>query len=389
MTTAVIGGTRSSRLFGAILLISGTAIGAAMLALPVSTGRAGLVASLAVMACVWLYLVLAALYLLEVAFSMPNANILTMVEKSFGKPGKVIGCSAYLFLLYALNTAYLFGITHVLRSVFHVNQALLCVPLLGLFWLLLKKGVGSIDSINRLFMIGFGATWLLLLLFAMPQVSFSNMGHFDAAYIIPSFAIMLCAFGYHIVIPSLISYLEHDVKQIQKAIWIGSVIPLVVYSIWQIVALGTITDSTVLHAAFAEGLNSAELLAQSCESTLISSVNTSFAFFAMITSFFGVSMALWDFLKDGCKGLSDTSIFAISFALPVYFALQNEQVFLKALEYAGAYGVVILLALLPALMVWKKRYVDRRQSAYKAPGGKALLIVFMAISVSLIVVQLV
>lgn len=375
-----------NRLFGAVLLISGTAIGAAMLALPVSTGRAGLIPSLMVMSGIWLFLVLAAFYLVELTLSMPkNVNLLSMAEKTLGFGGKVVSAGAYLFLLYALNTAYLFGMTSIMQDLFQLPRIFCMLPLLVLFWLLLKRGVSFIDQINRLFMIGFGASFLLLL--CQGACYCSKICLFsDRSYVISSFAIVLCAFGYHIVIPSVVGYLEYNVDQIKKAIWIGSLIPLIVYAIWQITSLN-MADQASLHAAFNQGLNSAQMLAKASNSRFISGIDQGFAFFAMITSFFGVSMALFDFLKDGFKTHSNSFLFSVSFIPSMYFALQNEHIFLKALEYAGAYGVVILLALLPAIMVWKKRYVLKSRSSYMVPGGKLLLATFMGLSIALILLQ--
>lgn len=394
MTEAIVSQKPVGRLVGACLLISGTAIGAAMLALPVSTGRAGLVPSLMTMGGVWLYLVLAAFYLLEMCLSMPReANLISMAEKTLGRPGKWITWAAYLFLLYALNTAYLFGMTTILGPIMQLDRWQTSIPLIFLFWALLRKGMRFIDGINRIGMVGFLAAFVLLVLCAIPHVSVPSVTCYNLSAVIPSFGVVLCAFGYHIVIPSLVSYLDRDVVQCKKAIWIGSGIAFVVYALWQFISLAVISDPAVLEAAYQHGSNSVQLISQASNSRLISSVDTSFAFFAMITSFFGVSVALVDFLKDGCRKKNMTSkmleatVFAVGFLPPLYFALGYERIFLVALDFAGAYGVVVLLALVPACMVYSKRYIARESSGYQVCGSKALLVFFMAVSVALLLLQ--
>lgn len=385
----------SGRLFGACLLIAGTAIGAAMLALPVSTGRAGLLLSLLVMVGVWLYLLYAACCLLEVSLSMPKgANLVTMAEETLGKTGKYTTWTAFLFLLYALNTAYLFGMTAIVHALTGVDKGLCAGALVALFYAIFRKGMSYIDSINRLFMAGFALTFVLLVTCAAPYVTGAIVVKANWHYALSSLGIILCAFGYHIVIPSLVSYLDRDVRQIKKAICIGSAIPLLIYALWQIVSLGVVSDTQVMCEAYSAGLNSAQLIAKVSGSAFIARLDTSFACFAMITSFFGVSAALLDFLRDGLSGKIvagkrlQALIFAVGFIPPLFFSLKDERVFLLALEYAGAYGVVILLALLPACMVWSKRYVQKRASNYEVTGKKPLLIFFMAISLSLILIQL-
>ncbi len=390
----------SGRLFGAILLISGTAIGAAMLALPVSTGRAGLMPSLLVMGASWLYLLYAAFCLLEVQLSMPKeSNLITMAEYTLGPIGKIFSWVSYLFLLYALNTAYLSGVSTLFQDVLQtvtqvkISSWICMVPILAIFAFFLRKGASVVDFFNRLFMLGLALTFTFLLFFALPYVSKANMSHVDWQYAAPSIAVCLCAFGYHIVIPSVVTYLDRDVRLLKRSIVIGSAIPLVGYTIWQVVSLGMVQHPEEIHAAYSEGINSAELLANMTKNTAISSLQHSFSFFVMITSFLGVSLSLFDFLKDGLQKkatqVSRRMIFLIAFIPPVFFALYNKNIFLTALEYAGAYGVVILLALIPACMVWQKRYSLQLSSPYKAPGGKISLITFMAISICLILMQIV
>ncbi len=387
----------NNRLFGAILLIAGTATGAAMLALPVSTGRAGLFPSLLAMGCIWLYLSYAALCVLEVAISLPkDSNLVTMAEHTLGRWGKLISGISYLFLLYALNTAYIAGTTALFQDLFEdvlgvrLLQIVCAIPLLIVFSLLLRRGVKAVDAINRIFMLGLVASFGVLLVVSLPHIELANLSHARWQYVLPSLSIVLTAFGYHVVIPSLASYLHDDIKKLEKAIWIGSAIPFIGYCIWQVATLGIVPLSGI-EMAYQQGMSGAEILAEISHSSWVTGVDTAFAFFAIITSFLGVSMSLMDFLADGLKNkaVSRTKwlLFVIAFLPPLYFALSYKRAFLSALEYAGAYGVVVLLAIIPALMTWRKRYTLRMGGKIIAPGGKGALVLFMAISVFFILVE--
>lgn len=389
-----------NRLLGASLLIAGTATGAAMLALPVSTGRAGFIPSLFVMCFVWAYLTYAAFCILEVAISLPkDSNLISMADHTLGRVGKLFAWISYLFLLYALNTAYIAGSTALFQDVIvqltgkEISLTLCAIPLLALFWLLLRGGHKTADAINRLFMFGLIASFAVLLLFALPHIQASNLTVCNLGFVLPSISVVLTAFGYHVVIPSLVSYLHGDVAKLKKAIWIGSAVPLMGYILWQLATLGIVpaTGNLSLETAFHEGMSGAELLAMVSTNPAVIGTNDSFAFFAIITSFLGVSLSLFDFLVDGLKQNAKSKrikvIFLLAILPPLVFALSYKRAFLSALEYAGAYGVVILLALIPALMCWRKRYSLKLEGREIAPGGKAALVGFMIISVCFILVE--
>lgn len=371
-----------------------------MLALPVSTGRSGLFPSLLTMLFVWLYLSYAALCTLEMAISLPkDSNIITMAEHTLGKWGKWISGFFYLFLLYALNTAYISGtcalVQDLVEQLFTYRPTLLvcAIPLLFFFAWILRRGVKAIDALNRLFMGGLLVSFLLLFGLSLSHLKASYLAEVRWEYVLPSLSIVLTAFGYHVVIPSLASYLHDDIHKLKKAIWIGSAIPLLGYSFWQVAVLGIVPMDGPLSIQYAyeHGMSGAEILEELSQNSWITGIGTGFAFFAIITSFLGVSMSLFDFLTDGLKkrayGQLKWKIFILALLPPLYFALTYKRAFLTALEYAGAYGVVMLLAVIPALMTWRKRYVLNLPGQEIAPGGKLALCLFMAISLCFIILE--
>jgi len=72
---------QNNRVFGAILLITGTCIGAGMLALPVSTAQYGLLPSALLFVSCWLTMTFAALLILEVNLWLPHdSNMISMAH---------------------------------------------------------------------------------------------------------------------------------------------------------------------------------------------------------------------------------------------------------------------------------------------------------------------
>jgi tyrosine-specific transport protein len=390
----------SSRLIGAILLIAGTTIGAGMLALPVATGRAGFFPSIIEMTLCWLFLVFSALCLLEVNLTLQHkGNLISMATETLGIPGKIISWGAYLFLLYALNTAYIAETTSIFQKALEaisgvsVAKILCALPLLGAFGLLLRHGMHIVDEINRFLMAGLIFSFIFLLCFAFPYVHRDYFLGASLSHIPSSLSLIFTAFGFHIIIPSLVSYLHSSVRELKAAIWIGSFIPLVVYILWQVAVVGSVPlhGAVSLESAYAQGKSGAEMLFIISSSPFLGICAQAFAFFAIITSFLGVSISLFDFLADGLKiekrKEGKWQLFFFTFVPPLYFSFSYPRAFFSALEYAGAFGVVLLLALIPALMVWRKRYALGIPSPYQVPCGKFGLIIFILLAIGAVVLE--
>lgn len=89
---------QSSRVFGGILLVSGTTIGAGMLALPVCTGLAGFFPSLVLFILYWIFMTYTAFLFLEVNLWMGrSANIISMAKRTLGRWAQIASWIVYLF----------------------------------------------------------------------------------------------------------------------------------------------------------------------------------------------------------------------------------------------------------------------------------------------------
>lgn len=386
-----------NRLLGGVLLVSGTAIGAGMLALPVVTGLAGFVPALALFVLYWLFMTFTALLILEVTLWMgEHANLVTMARKTLGKGGAVCGWIVYLFLLYTLTTAYIAGSGPIIMDFVYALTGWQMpvwsssLPLLVIFGFFVYKGTKSVDYVNRILMFGLIITYCVIVVFLSPHVKPELLEHANWNYLWVSVSIVSTSFGFHIIIPTLSDYLKRDQKQLKKVILIGGFIPLLVYAVWEFLTLGIVPldGNQGLIQGFQEGLDGATILSNRLGHTKISLIARCFSFFAIITSFLGVSLSLSDFLADGLKIKKTVKgkmlLYILTFIPPLLFTLADPRAFLNALEYAGAFGVVLLLAILPILMVWSGRYIQKRESKYRAPGGKPALI--FAFIISLIVV---
>lgn len=394
----------TSRLLGGTLVVSGTTIGAAMLALPVSTGMAGFFPATLLLFLMWTLMTYTAFLVLEVSLWMPkDANMVTMAESTLGTVGKFFAWSCYLFLLYALTTAYLAGGGPIVLDAvaaltgFKLPSILAPFPWLLLFFLSVYQGHTYVDRMNRLLMLGMCISYAILMALVAPYGSLKALEHVHLPSLWIGVPIVATAFGFHIVIPSLATYLGHNRRALVYVIAIGSVIPLLIYISWLMLTLGVLPleGPTGIIEGYKSGSNGANLLSLYLDSPWIDFTAYAFLFFAIVTSFLGVTMSLWDFLRDGLSlsresSASRVGLLLLTFGPPLVVYSINPHIFISALDYAGTFGVVTLLGLLPPLMVYAGRYYKRFSSdAFEVPGGKLGLVIAAAISLFFLLSELV
>lgn len=390
-----------NKTIGGILLVSGTTIGAGMLALPPVTGLAGFYPSLIVFFLYWAYFAFTALLMLEAVLWMGSGtNLITMARRILGGWGVALSWTTYLFLLYSLTTAYLAGGSRIFISFCEAATGFVppdwagALPLLLVFGFFVYRGALVVDIANRALMFGLVVTYCLAVGFLAPHVEARLLEHVDLRYLMVSNAVIATSFGFHIIIPSLANYMKGDVKGLRKAIIIGSLLPLLVYIVWEWAALGVIPveGENGLVTGYSKDANGALLLTALFGSHWLSMVLRFFAFFAIVTSFLGVSLSLRDFLADGFKiekrGFGRLKLYCLTFLPAFFFMWANPRAFLSALEYAGAFGVMILLGFLPALMVWKGRSIEEFPKPYRAPGGKWSLFIVMGIASVIVLLEI-
>lgn len=384
------------KLLGSILLIVGTSIGAGMLALPIATAQLGFVGSVILLFCCWFIMTAGALLILEVNLWLPqNSNLISMAKATIGPIGQIIAWITYLLLLYSLLCAYIAGGSDLFHNLLihggmNIPSWLTAVLFVCLFGVVVYLGIHAVDYTNRgLMFVKLGAYTMLIFL-ASPFISSDLLFQVHPKTLTSATAIMvtITSFGYAAIVPSLRIYFAGNIRKLKIAIFIGSIIPLICYIIWDAAIMGIIPI---------QGENSLIAIMQSTNSTsdLVNTLNITvhdasvtlfvklFTSICVVTSFLGVALCLTDFLADGLqvekKGRMKLMLHLMTFLLPLGIVLFFPNVFINALAYAGVY-CVILLILLPAWMAWQGRYHRNiARGGYKVYGGKpflASLIVF-------------
>ncbi|HEV8051319.1 MAG TPA: aromatic amino acid transport family protein [Parachlamydiaceae bacterium] len=392
---------KSGSLFGAILLIAGCCIGAGMLGLPVISAVAGFKPSLAMFLLSWVFMTTTALLLLEVnLWFSDEVSIISMADRTLWVTGKIIGWLCFVFLFYALGVAYIAGsgelIAGFIQSLtgFDMPQWAGSLIVCAIFGIFVYLGTRAVDLFNRVLMTGLVLTYILLVVLGSPYVEVENLRFQNwsaAALVLP---VMIISFGFHNLVPSLTTYLNGDVKRLRLAIICGSCLALSVYLVWEWLILGLVpvNEEGGFLQVIDEGSMATELLKNAVGALWIVDVAQYFAFFAILTSFLGNSLSFVDFLSDGLKIKKDVlgkiGLCLLVIVPPYLLSLLYPRIFLSALNYAGAFGAVILFGIMPALMVWAGRYHKGLGTKPIVPGGKLVLLGIIVFAVWIMSMQL-
>lgn len=382
---------------GGILLVAGTTIGVGLLALPVTTAFMGFFPSLILLVVCWLFMLVTALFFIDVNCSIPGEiNLITMASRTTGTWGKIVSWIVYLLLLYSLIAAYIAASSPLFVEAFaYISNGVVmpgwvshfCLPVI--FGSFIYLGTAGVDLINRLLMIGLIVAYLLLVVFLPSHVHVTLLSHVDWSPFVIAFPVVLTAFGYHIIIPSLTNYLNHDKKHLIATIVVGSLIALAINILWQVLVLGSVPleGANGLYQAWKQGISAAGPLSVVVESPLIGIGAYFFSFFAIITSFLGVALSLADFLCDGLKIKKTWEgrllAMLLTFIPPIVFVFSYQRGFIIALEYAGAF-VAILLVFIPAAMAWTLK----KPRFYRSVLGKVFLSSVMLFAVFVVVINI-
>ena len=377
---------KQGSLFKGSLLVAGTSIGGGMLALPVATSLGGFIPALLIYFLCWAFMASTGLLFLEVSTWMKGeSNIITMAQTTLGRPGKWAAWVIYLFLFYCLTLAYVVGCGNLVSQLMPDFVSLHYGPLIFvlLFGPFVYAGAHVVGRLNVLLMLGLGVFYIAFVVLGFSHVNAEHLIYRNWSLSILGLPIAFTAFAYQGIIPTLVGYMDEDIRQTRLAILIGSFIPLITYIIWQWLIQGIVP--TFGPGGLVETLNNGDNavvpLKNFLDTSSVYMIGQCFAFFALVTSFFGVTLGLLDFLADGLHLKKDAwnklGLCLIIFIPPLLISYSHPHVFLEALDYAGGYGCALLLGLLPLLMVWVGRYTKNFKGSYSFPGGKIVLLLLL------------
>lgn len=331
-----------------------------------------------------------ALLLLEVSLWMEEGvHVITMSSRLLGPVGKWVSWILYLFICYASLVAYTAGggvqIVNSLYSFFDItlSKELGCLIFMILFGSVIYLGSIFVGRVNAILFIAMVAAYIALVGMGVDEVKpdLLTTSNWKVAWL--ALPLLLTSFSFQTMVPSLTPYLHRHAASLRKAIVWGTSIALLVYVIWQALILGIVPvqGEEGLLDALIKGEPATSFLRTHVHGPYIASIAEYFAFFALVTSFLGIALGLFDFLSDGLhikeRGWGQV-LLAILVVVPTYlFAAYYDRAFLIALDLTGGFGDAILNGIIPCLMVWMGRYKLGYKGIEMVAGGKKALLVIL------------
>jgi tyrosine-specific transport protein len=380
---------------GGMLLIAGSCIGAGMLALPIATGVAGFIPSFFSFLIAWGFMTLTGLLLVEVISSFKErVNIGSMVERALGPAGRLLSWILYLFLFYSLLVAYISGSGSLAFTTFALPKWLGSSIFTIGFGILAYQGTRTVDHWNRLFMFGKITTYVGMISLGFQYIQPHLLVQSDPLFAFFSLPVLVIAFGYHNMIPTLMSYMNNDAKKVRRTILAGSFFALVVYLIWDGVVLGIvpIEGKWGIIESLKQGRQASDAVAGILGLSWVTTFAEALALFALLSSFLAQTLALIHFLADALKVKKEKQetipLCLLALVPPLILGIIYPDIFIHALNFAGGICAVTLFGVLPVIMVWKARYRDGIQGTYQLFGGKKILVVIFVVAICIFLFEI-
>ena len=400
-----LGYLMKNKILGSALMIAGTTIGAGMLAMPLTSAGIGFGATLLLLFGLWLLLTYTGLLFMEVyqTAKRPDVGVATLAEQYFGMPGRIAATASLLILLYALLAAYITGggslLSGLLADVFDSEtlsesgrlqlSVIFFTIMLGAFVII---GIKGVDGLTRLLFIGKISAFIFVLLMLIPNVQLKNLVEtpIDNRLIVAAVPIFFTSFGFHVIMASINTYLDADIRRIRIAILIGTAIPLTAYVLWKLATHGVLSQGEFVQILQSDpSLNGlVNATRQITGSVFLGEIVRLFSGLALITSFLGVALGIVECVGDLLKRVrlpaSRPLLAILTFVPPLIFALFYPNGFIAALGYAGLlfafYGLI-----LPIGMAWRARRLHP-DLPYRVAGGNTALIISLIMGIIIMVI---
>lgn len=337
-----------------------------MLGIPLLTAKAGFLPAMGITIVAWAIMLWTGLLYLEATLWMPvGSNLLSMSKRFLGEKGRWFSGTMFLFLYYCLLVAYFAGGAPMVGDVLskalgiHLSGVALYALFGGFFALIVALGAKWIDRTNMILTVGLILSYIFLICLGAPQVNSSYLKGDEWPVAVYALPVLFSAFGYHNIIPSLVTYFGKEKKALKLSIILGTVLALFIYLIWQWLVIGIVPMDKIAEA-LKEGKPVTAALQHATGKVWIFLIGQAFAFFALTTSLIGVAFSVVDFLADGMKinrhGWRRFVLSAMTFFPPFVMVTLYPTIFDKALGIAGGIGEAILNGLIPVAFVWVGRY---------------------------------
>jgi len=401
---------KNPSVFSGASIIACVCIGAGMLGLPTAGAGSWTIWSSIVLVTTMLVMTASGCLLLETYKSYPfRSSFSTVTRDLLGtKIATLNNCAVYFvgaILLYAYTTSS--GL--IIEQYTPINASFGSILFVLLFSAVVWHSTQLVSKISIVLLIFMAFSFIFSILGLMKTINPTNLlGDFQfssGVYIFSMLPIALTSFGFHHTVSSIRDYYVDDFRA-EKAIVYGALFSLFIYLIWQISVYGNLTQSSFLQViAFGGNVDALmTLMDQNLGHQTLSTLINAFSSAAILSSFIGVGLGVFDFLADAFSFESNRSgrlkTWALTFLPPLLFSYFFPYGFLSSIGYASFFAA-IWACIIPALLVRKIRlkepycafpeetyHVSWKPSSYTTPGGDFTLIIVFLFGLTIILISL-
>lgn len=348
------------KLINSIFLISGTAIGAGLIALPlVAINIGSIVFSLVIFFMAFLAYQ-TSLMIIDLNIKRNTSySVMELSRLLSGNTAFTITSLSFCVLSFSLLTVYFSGVASSLCSFFNFNYNLIVI-ISGILLLgILSLNVKSFSKLNSI---------LVLILLSFIIISILKIKVFNSLFDlisltkpaeIPNFIpIIFTSFGVQNICHYVCDYLENGRKKIKLAFIVGIMIPAIIYIVWISCVFQNIrfTNFIFFQKLQNHGVSVGELINFLCKSSgsfymeIILKVLT---LFAIITSALGIALGLKKPMKEMLRKSKNLSDLFICFT-PVLFAIFVPDAFINILSFGGMIATIFVIFIPYFLMLKSK-----------------------------------
>ncbi|MCH9299190.1 low affinity tryptophan permease TnaB [Pantoea allii] len=390
--------------FWGVMVIAGTVIGGGMFALPVDLAGAWFFWGAFILIIAWFSMLHSGLLLLEANLNYPvGSSFNTLTKDLLGKTWNIISGITVAFVLYILTYAYISANGAIISETLSMHSSInIKSEWIGLGTAVFVACVLWISSLaaSRItslflgikilaFVIVFGSLFFKVDISLLRDVRGISENNRYFPYIFMAIPVCLASFGFHGNIPSLIICYGKKKDKLVKSIVLGSLLALLIYLFWLYCTMGNIPREN-FKGIIASGGN-VDVLVKSFMGThpgsLIEFFLLVFSNLAVASSFFGVTLGLFDYLADlfnidnSHAGRFKTVL--LTFLPPSILYVFYPDGFLYGIGGAGLCAT-IWAVIVPALLALKarKRFPDKTFTVW---GGKVIPVFVILFGVVVIV----
>jgi len=325
----------------AVAVLTGTTIGAGVLAIPYAVAQVGWIVGVAYLLILGFLLLGLNLMLGEIVMrTREPLQIPGLAGKYLGRYGRVFASVIYLFSAYGVLLAYIVGEGEVLSALFGGSSFAWSLVFTAGGVTLVYYGLRLVKKADLFLILIILAAVLMITFLGTPHFSLENLYGFQPRNLFLPYGVILFALLGAGAIPQVEDILPEQ-RRLRRAIVTGSLIPLAVYFLFMTAVVGVTGVATTEVATIGLGRSAG---------TLLVFFGNLFAVFTMGTAFLNGSMAIkrqfeWDFK------LSRGAAWLLTGGPPLLLFLIGARNFIAIVEFVGAvFGTITTVIII--LIYW-------------------------------------